>query len=109
MTIHLTIARQTTGESPRSTRIALEEWLACISTSKDIRLLPSRIGINPFTRQPCEIRPPAGSAYLNTESGDVAIEFSSGELGLVIEDKRALPRVEQIAQSLNAVVRVEEF
>jgi len=49
--------------------IALEEWLALVSASTAVRLVPPRTGIIPFTKEPIEFKPAAGSAYFDTSVG----------------------------------------
>jgi hypothetical protein len=89
-------------------KIVLSDWLDHVAKSGILKLNPPRKGINPFTKKPLEFHPAPGSSYFETPNGRCSIEFQTGQLVLRAEDDKALPIIQQIADSLGATFRMDE-
>lgn len=98
-TAAITIVRQSAAGG-----IALQEWLSYVSTSSILHLVPPQDGINPFTKQPAEFKPAAGSAYFDTPAGRYRVRYRSGTLTIrgVGDDAQAIAK--DIASALGATV-----
>lgn len=88
----------------RESPIPLEEWLAYVAASEKVELTPPRTGINPFTRQPTEFYPAAGSAFVLITGNRCSIAFDAGTLRVDVTDDEMKPVAEEIARDLRCHV-----
>jgi hypothetical protein len=59
------------GEIGASGGIEADKWLALIKSHEALANVPPRMGVNPFTRQPCEYKAPESSAVIHKAGADI--------------------------------------
>jgi hypothetical protein len=84
--------------------ITLDEWLAYVAQSDVVQLVPPTKGVNPFTKQPIEFKPRAGSAFFETPLGQCSIAYKNGTLVVSDAGEEAVPVLKTVASALNAML-----
>jgi len=68
------------------------KWLDLIESHPALANAPTRKGVNPFTRQPCEYKPPASSALIRKDGAEIGSIYCAmdGSPTLVVQAQEDL-------------------
>ncbi|MCC7419139.1 MAG: hypothetical protein IT428_02545 [Planctomycetaceae bacterium] len=86
-----------------SVGIDVAKWLALIDEHALLKHVPPRKGINPFTREACELKAPASTAIVHsggTEIGSISLATDGSELLIVQSHEGSAEVVTRIAEEL---------
>ena len=89
-------------------RITLEQWLAFVSQSATVRLMPPRMGVHPVTGKPQAYEPAAGTACFDGARGLCTISYHSGVLIFSDATEDEMPVLNQIAAGMGATLKAEK-
>ena len=95
------------GQIVAPSGIASDKWLALTKSHKSLAIVPPgvRMGINPFTRQPCEFKTPASTALVQedrTKIGSIYWAMDGSPILIVDAEEDSMDTAARIAEEIAA-------
>ena len=94
-------------EISRDSAITLDEWIAIVSRSPDMRLVHARPGCNPRTGEPTEVSTPNAGEWSGHPDGvPYCFEFFKGHIEVEWADDHCERKAREFANALGARLSV---